>query len=155
MNKKIIYVDMDGVVANTYAGYDRFTNEIKNKYTVGEACDTPELRIFKDLPVIDGAIEYVNKLANDKRFDVYFLTTVPRKNPLGYVDKSDWIAKNFPNLFGKMITSKYKNLNVGDYLIDDRLVNGTLEFSGNFLHFGSDTFPNWKTVYKFIVEEEK
>jgi hypothetical protein len=50
--------------------------------------------------------------------------------------------------------SHNKALNIGDYLIDDRVVNGTTEFTGEFIHFGSDKFPSWEYVIDYIWEKE-
>lgn len=149
IKKEIMYIDMDGVVADLVQGCERHPLfDIKFKQDIGEMCDDPELRIFKNLPPMKDAIESVNKLA--EKYDVYFLTTVPRLNPMGYVDKSDWIKKYFPQLFGKMIASKFKDLNTGAYLIDDRKVNGAEDFKGEFIHFGTEKFTDWKAIIKYL-----
>ena len=44
-----------------------------------------------------------------------------------------------------------KNLNYGDYLIDDRLANGADLFKGEHIHFGSDKFPNWESVCSYLL----
>jgi len=55
------------------------------------------------------AIESVKKLAQE--YDLYVLSTAPWKNPSAWSDKLEWIP---------LIISHHKNLNKGDYLIDDR-----------------------------------
>ena len=39
----------------------------------------------------------------------------------------------------------------GDNLIDDRLKNGANELPGEHIHFGTDKFPNWKTVCEYLL----
>jgi hypothetical protein len=39
---------------------------------------------------------------------------------------------------------------IGDYLIDDRSYNGASEFKGEWIHFGSEKFPNWERVIDYF-----
>jgi hypothetical protein len=39
---------------------------------------------------------------------------------------------------------------IGDYLIDDRRFNGASEFKGEWIHFGSDSFPKWRSVLEYL-----
>ena len=39
---------------------------------------------------------------------------------------------------------------MGDYLIDDRTKNGAGEFSGELIQFGTNKFPDWNTVLKYL-----
>ena len=50
-----------------------------------------------------------------------------------------------------MILSHHKNMNRGDYLIDDRTKHGVDKFQGEHIHFGSEKFPNWKSVLKYLL----
>jgi len=43
------------------------------------------------------------------------------------------------------------NLNRGDFLIDDRLANGTDKFEGEHLHFGTEKFPTWEEVLSHLL----
>ena len=49
-----------------------------------------------------------------------------------------------------MIVSHNKNLMIGDYLIDDRTANGAGEFKGELIQFGTEKYPNWNTVLKYL-----
>ena len=49
------------------------------------------------------------------------------------------------------ILSHNKNLNKGDYLIDDRPHNGAENFEGEWIKFGSKKYPDWKSVTKFLL----
>jgi len=51
----------------------------------------------------------------------------------------------------RLILSHHKNLNVGDYLIDDRPANGADKFTGEWIHFGQDPFPDWKSVTDYLI----
>ena len=47
--------------------------------------------------------------------------------------------------------SHNKNLNIGDYLIDDRTANGAGQFKGEHIHFGTEQFPDWDSVLKYLL----
>jgi 5'(3')-deoxyribonucleotidase len=49
--------------------------------------------------------------------------------------------------------AKDKNVVKGDYLIDDRLKNGSEKFKGKFIHFGTKKFPDWETVIAFLNKQ--
>ena len=40
---------------------------------------------------------------------------------------------------------------MGDYLIDDRTVNCAAQFKGEHIHFGTEKFPNWKSVLEYLL----
>ena len=42
----------------------------------------------------------------------------------------------------RMVITHRKDLCMGDYLIDDRDKNGASEFKGEWIHFGSERFPD-------------
>lgn len=66
-------------------------------------------------------------------------------------DKLLWIKTYIGELAKKkVIFSHNKHLNMGDYLIDDRTANGASEFKGKHIHFGTERFPNWKSVLEFL-----
>jgi 5'-nucleotidase len=51
-----------------------------------------------------------------------------------------------------LILTHRKDLNIGDYLVDDRLRNGAGEFQGKLIHFGTDEFPNWEVTLKYLEQ---
>lgn len=62
-----------------------------------------------------------------------------------------WIEKYFgKSARHKLILSPRKNLNIGDYLIDDTNHIGQEKFRGEWIQFGSDMFPNWEAVLKYL-----
>lgn len=142
--KKIVYIDMDGVLAD-FAKAARALPDIKH----------PDLvpGIFRNLDLIDGAENAVKKLC--KHYDCYVLTTASWNNPTAWADKLEWIKEHFGQEFNKkLIMSHHKDLLIGDYLIDDRTIRGAAEFKGKFIHFGSENFPDWKTILDFLLDEE-
>ena len=98
------------------------------------------------------AIESYNLLS--KYFDVYILSTGPWSTPSSLVEKIEWIKEYLPSAYKNVIFSHHKELNLGDYLIDDSTKNGAGEFTGMHIQIGSSAFPNWKSVVAFILKRE-
>jgi 5'(3')-deoxyribonucleotidase len=151
MKMNIIYVDMDGVLVDFQSGIDALTNDetiaFKNNLD-----NVPG--IFSKMKPVDGAIEAYEKLT--KHFDVYILSTAPWDNPSAWADKLRWVRKYLGDLAHKrLILSHNKNLNAGDYLIDDRTANGAGEFKGEHIHFLSERFKNWNDVLGYLIPEER
>ena len=66
--------------------------------------------------------------------------------------KHQWVKKHLGvSARKRLILSQHKHLNLGDYLIDDRTVNGAGEFQGVHIHFGQEKFPNWKSVLDYLL----
>ena len=94
----------------------------------------------------------INKLSGI--FDTYILSTAPWENRTAWSDKLDWVKKHLGTpAYKRLILSHHKNLNDGDYLIDDRLKNGVDRFRGEHIHFGTDKFPDWKTVTQYLRDQ--
>ena len=102
---------------------------------------------------VDGAIEAYEELT--KHFDVYILSTAPWDNPSAWTDKLLWVKKYLGDLaYKKLILSHNKNLNAGDFLIDDRKANGAGEFNGEHIHFLSDKFNDWNDVLNYLIPQD-
>jgi len=56
--------------------------------------------------------------------------------------------------YKRLIISHNKNLNSGEYLIDDRPNNGAKDFKGEWIYFGSQDFPDWDTVTEYLLSKE-
>jgi 5'(3')-deoxyribonucleotidase len=137
---------MDGVLVDFQSGIKLLSDKelvlFENKFD-----EVPG--IFSKMKPIDGALEAFEKL--NKHFDVYILSTAPWENPTALNDKLAWIKQNIGDLAKKrVIFSHNKHLNMGDYLIDDRLANGAGDFKGTHIHFGTDEFPNWASVLNYL-----
>ena len=143
--KKIVYIDMDGVLVNFGAAIqDWFENHphLKERY---ESHPDHIQGLFRNPPPIDGAIEAVKKLAESGKYELFIATSAPWGNAGSAMDKRFWIEEHFGNLFHKrMFITHRKDLLLGDYLIDDRTKNGAGEFSGELLQFGI----NWENGYE-------
>ena len=142
--KKIVYVDMDNVLAD-YLG-----RSISLQIDPNVAKHVPGF--FKSLLPIKDAIEAYNELT--KYYDVYILTSASWTNPGSFAEKVEWVNKYLPAARKRIIFSNQKNLNMGDYLIDDRPAKGAAEFTGKWIQFGSLEFPDWKSIVKYLTMPE-
>jgi len=147
--KKILYVDMDGVIACFETGVKAIEPEIIwDRENVDRVCEANP-RVFLTLPEIKGAKEALNNLKD--HFDIYF-ASVPMWNvPESWMDKRIYIHENYPWAEKKLILTHNKGILKGDFIIDDRLVHGVDEFEGEHLHFGTEKFPDWKTIEKYLL----
>ena len=138
---------MDNVLVDFKSGIDKISYENKIEYE-GRLDDVPG--IFSLMVPIKNAIESVEKLS--KTFDIYLLSTAPWDNPSAWSDKVIWVKKYLSEVaYKRLILSHHKNLNKGDYLIDDRTANGAGEFEGEHIQFGSDKFPDWESVLEYLL----
>ena len=155
-SKKILYIDMDGVIVDFDSAFARLGPEVLEKFR-GNEDQIPGL--FALMTPIAGAIDAVSELSTI--FDTYVLSTVPWHNISGASQKIEWIQNHFgadkgSPLWKRVILSHHKHLNRGDFLIDDRPHrNGAREFeetnaAGQLIHFGSAEFPDWDAVLSYL-----
>ena len=148
---KRVFIDMDNVLVDFRSGLDQVSEEVKAEYA-GRLDEIPGL--FAKMKPMEGAIEAVHEL--QKHYDLFILSTAPWKNSSAWSDKVDWVKKYLNDVFYKrMVITHRKDLCQGDYLIDDCGKNGTSEFAGEWIHFGSELFPNWNDVLDYLLPEEK
>ena len=144
---KILYVDMDNVLVNFQSGIDKLSKDDFNKYK-GKHYQAPN--IFSMMDPLEGAIEAYEKLS--LKYDTYILSTAPWYNSTAWTDKIEWVQKYLAkSAYKRLILSHHKNLNAGDYLIDDRLRNGVDKFKGEHIHFGTEKFPDWNSVLSYLL----
>ena len=144
---KILYIDMDNVLVDFQSGIDaldeRTRMEYENRYD-----EVPG--IFSKMRPKIGAVEAVNALQS--KYDIYILSTAPWNNPSAWSDKLDWVKRYLGDLcYKRLILTHHKNLNKGDFLIDDREKNGAGAFEGELILFGSDKFPDWGKIQKYLL----
>ena len=131
----IIYIDMDGVVADfdTYVegvlgreiGWGTSQDLTDEEWVKLASVD----RLYYQLPLMPNAtklVAYAKSLST--RFYVGFLTAIPRRTtiPSAQADKQAWVSKYFPGMrmdIGPFSRDKQKWCIPGDILIDDRPSN--------------------------------
>lgn len=148
--KKILYIDMDGVLVNFQSGIDKLSKEELEKFA-GQEKNVPH--IFSKMDPIDGAIDAYIQLA--QKYNTYILSTAPWHNETALGDKVGWAKKYLGEaIYKRLIFSHNKHLNEGHFLIDDRPHrNGAGDFKGELIHFGSDKFPNWDHVLGYLLNK--
>lgn len=146
--KKIVYVDMDGVLVDFSSALSRLPEDVLTEYK-GREDEVPG--IFSLMDPVPGAIETFVVLA--ERFDTYVLSTSPWGNPSAWSDKLLWIKEHLgDHAYKRLILTHHKELNTGDYLIDDREKHGADRFGGEHIQFSSERFPDWESVLKYLLE---
>jgi len=137
---------MDNVLVDFASAFPKLSSEILTEYD-SRLDDVPD--IFSLMEPMPGAVEAFKELS--EKFDTYILSTSPWANPSAWSDKLIWV-KNYlgPSANKRLILSHHKNLNAGDFLIDDRTKNGVNEFKGEHLHFGTQKFPDWNSVVAYL-----
>ena len=138
---------MDNVLVDFQSGIDSITEAERESFK-NDLDDVPG--IFSKMKPVDGAIEAYLKLT--KHFEVYILSTAPWKNPSAWSDKLLWVKKYLgQSAHKRLILSHNKQLNMGDFLVDDRTANGAGEFKGEHIHFLSEKFKNWNDVVSYLL----
>jgi 5'(3')-deoxyribonucleotidase len=144
---KLLYVDMDNVLVDFPSGVTRLAPDVVRAYE-GRLDEVPG--IFALMQPVRGAIEAFDRLA--ARFDTYVLSTAPWENPSAWSDKLRWVQQHLgPRARKRLILTHHKDLNRGDFLIDDRTKNGVERFTGEHIHFGTPRFPDWEAVLAYLL----
>ncbi len=178
MKKKTIGIDMDGVLAdiethwlNLYEkdygvklGPEIFLNVTEadafpDKTAVLKYVFTPGF--FRTIPVMQGAIEAVKKLAED--YEIYIVSAA-MEFPLSLFEKREWLSEHFPFIDWKnIIFCGDKSIIDTDYLIDDHPKN--LDFckgmpimftAGHNARFNHHVrVNNWQDVLALMEKEQE
>ena len=143
---KILYVDMDNVLVDFPSAFPKVSKELLIKHE-NDKDEIPG--IFSLMDPMPGAIDSFNELS--KLFDTYILSTSPWNNDSAWIDKLRWVKQYLgESAYKRLILSHHKNLNIGNFLIDDRTKNGADKFQGEHIHFGSEKFPDWNIVVNYL-----
>ena len=83
---------------------------------------------------------------------MYIRTAGSVRNPSLYTEKRLWVERYLGlKTAYKLIISPNKGLNFGHYLIDDYIEGkGQENFEGQILQFGSNEYPDWKSIRRFF-----
>lgn len=144
----ILYCDMDQVLCDFKSAQEEdLMNNPSQKYPQSQ------FGFFLKLKPIEFAIPTVKILSH--YFDVYILTRPSIYNINSYSEKALWIQNHLGfKYLDKLIMSCNKSLLKGDYLVDDSISDGQLDFEGELIRFGSDKFHNWLVVAAYVLERE-
>ena len=146
--KKILYIDMDNVLVDFASAFPRVEPEVLAKYD-GSLDEVPG--IFGLMDPMPDAITSFEELAS--AFDTYVLSTSPWNNPSAWSDKLLWVKRHLgEHAYKRLILTHHKNLNRGDFLVDDRTKNGADRFEGEHILFGSQAFADWRAVVAYLRE---
>ncbi|MBM3800442.1 MAG: hypothetical protein FJW18_10250 [Actinobacteria bacterium] len=152
---RILYVDMDNVLVDFQSGIDRLAPEIRERESERPEPAFDEVPgIFALMDPMPHAVECFTELS--RQFDTYILSTAPWDNPSAWIDKLLWLKAHFGSgtsspAYKRLILSHHKNLNHGDFIVDDRTARGVDRFVGEHIHFGTEKFPNWFAVRDYLV----
>lgn len=161
MDKKVIWIDMDGVIVDFEGNMKSWLRENPNLVDMYRDCPDHIPDIFKSPKPIKGSIEAINILNDSGLYDLHIATAAPWGNPDSLTQKRLWIENHFEDIFKKKFTVTHtKNMLIGDFLIDDRLKNGAAEFKGELIRFGWDyenscwnKYPNWESVLTYLLPD--
>lgn len=149
--RKVVYFDMDNCLVDFTSGINKLSANDRVLYE-GRYDEHPD--IFGIMEPVSGAVEAFKELST--YFDCYILSTAPWDNPNAWKQKREWVERYLgESAHKRLILSHHKNLNIGDYLIDDRTKNGAGQFKGDHIHFGTGRFYTWGNVIEYILEEER
>lgn len=144
--RRVLYIDMDNVLVDFRSGIDRLEPALVEQFD-DRLDEVPG--IFSLMDPVPGALEAYAELAG--LFDTYVLSTSPWENPSAWSDKLVWVKTHLGELaYKRLILTHHKNLNAGDFLVDDRTKNGADRFAGEHILFGSDAFPDWAAVVSYL-----
>lgn len=153
-DKKILYIDMDNTLVDFSARLTGIDPAVLERYD-GRADEIPG--VFAVMPPVKDAIPSFHALA--EKFDTYILSTAPWNNPSAWQHKVEWVhlhlgLDEYSPAYKRLILSHHKDLNRGDFLVDDRHdKNGADGFQGEVIHFGSKKFPDWQTVTDHLLAQ--
>ena len=138
---------MDNVLVDFSSAIDKIPYHLQIEYQ-DNLDEVPG--IFSLMTPISGAISSFEILS--KKYDTFILSTAPWENSSAWADKNLWVRKYLGEIaYKRLILTHHKNLNFGDFLIDDREANGANLFKGKHILFGSNEYPNWETVCNYLL----
>lgn len=165
MNRRSIYIDMDGVVAD----FEERVSEILGRKIGWGVSDltkadwdkvTENQQLYRDLPLITESVKMVGLCRGfSHMFNVSFLTAIPREAtmPSSKADKTYWLNKHFPGMeinFGPFSRDKQRYCKPFDLLIDDKPENieQWVSKGGCAIHHTGKTAKDYEKTIKNIIQ---
>lgn len=149
---KVLYIDMDNTLVDFRTRVAGIDEALRERYR-GRYDELPGL--FALMPPMPGALDAYRELSG--LFDTYILSTAPWRNPSAWQHKVEWVHLHLGSdegspAYKRLILTHHKNLNRGDFLVDDRIAhNGADRFAGELVHFGPEgQFPTWPEVVDYL-----
>jgi 5'-nucleotidase len=143
--RKILYLDLDGVLAN-------FTKGVGRDFTGRNPPEMFEKGFFRNLELMPFAKEAVAELLTFKGLDVYIATKPTTRNLSSATEKYEWVAENFPSLLYKVFLTCDKGHLNGDFLIDDEPGTWGEKFKGEFLVFNEvEPELSWNRILEHLA----
>jgi len=131
--KRIIYLDLDGVLADFDGSVKRHTGKYPHEQSDDEMWKSVEKdeHFYSKLEKMPGADDFYTNIlaiATNNGYTVKILTAIPRKStmPEAGPDKIKWVKKHFGDIevkLGPYSKDKWKHADPNDILIDDRKSN--------------------------------
>ena len=138
---------MDNVLVDFASGIAKLPERLQIEYQ-GRIDEVPG--IFALMKPLNGAISSFERLSS--KYDTFILSTAPWENASAWGDKNLWVRKYLGEIaYKRLILTHNKNLNYGDFLIDDRTANGACLFKGKHIIFGSKDYPDWEAVCNYLL----
>lgn len=148
-SRRTLYIDMDNVLVDFQSALPHLSAQELRDFA-GRLDEVPG--IFSKMLPKPGAVEAFQELS--ALFDTYILSTAPWENSSAWSDKLLWVKQHLGQpAYKRLILSHHKNLNRGDFLVDDRTRNGVDRFQGQHIHFGTDGFPDWPSVVAYLKRQ--
>jgi 5'(3')-deoxyribonucleotidase len=128
MSKKKLYIDLDSTLVDFGARVDGLDPIVLEAFD-GRLDEVPG--IFAVMRPMPGGIEAFKKLS--VLFDIYILSTAPWLNPSAWQHKVEWVQLHLgidddSPAYKRLILTHHKDLNLGEFLVDDRPHNGAAQF---------------------------
>lgn len=145
MSKKIVFLDLDGVLADfDAAAVDRNGNKDLSKMFVRG--------FFRGLSVKEGARQAVDRLRQYRGIQLCIGSKPVKTNLWSTVEKYEWVQEHFPFLLHHVTLTFDKGLLLGDFLVDDDSLWRD-RFRGEFILFDRENpHASWATVENRLLE---
>ena len=146
MSKYILYIDMNNVLVDFSSAFNKLDKAMSDFYQ--EKDNIPH--IFSLMEPVQGAVEAFHFLS--KHFDTYIISTAPWENPTAWADKLEWVKKHLgEDAHKRLILTHHKDLNKGDFLIEDRMDHsGVRRFGGKLIKFDPFVPYPWVSVLDYM-----